>query len=321
MHHRHFALAAGGRSACGALAPLLILLCFGLIAAAPARANLIVNGGFDGGSAGWNVLSESGRYTTQWRGEDATGAVGSGSLRISHHGDSLTSYQGASQCVEVEEGASYPVAARFRIPPGQPGTFFASVIVYWGASSDCTGFIHGATPVSHAVAGAWALKTGTVVAPAAARGALVALNVHNGSSGVTVMADFDDIVFGEGTSSAPAPPYATWITSSGLPGFEAQVRIRPSGSPPIQGAGESDCVDETLCAHGALSGRPEVFVKVIGPRPNGWLWAQIVRFTPSRVEIWLRRQSTLEINYYDLAAIGPGAGLLTGLEDRQAFLP
>jgi hypothetical protein len=119
-------------------------------------------------------------------------------------------------------------------------------------------------------------------------------------------------------SGAP-PPYANWLRSPDLPGFEAQVRISPGGGNTVQGSRETKCIVETLCASGALAGRPEVFIKVIGPRPNGFLWAQITRFTPSRVEVWLRQLGTGQVNYYNLAAAS--AGDLTGLEDRTAYQP
>ncbi|HSL85056.1 MAG TPA: hypothetical protein VLF66_19955, partial [Thermoanaerobaculia bacterium] len=119
-------------------------------------------------------------------------------------------------------------------------------------------------------------------------------------------------------SGAP-PPFATWLRSPDLPGFEAQVRITPPTGGPVQGSRETHCIVETLCASGALAGRPEVFVKIIGPRPNGFLWAQITRFTPSRVEVWLRQLSSGQVNYYNLAAAS--AGDLTGLEDRTAYQP
>ena len=119
----------------------------------------------------------------------------------------------------------------------------------------------------------------------------------------------------------PEPPYADWLHSPGLPGFSAQVRITPPNGSPLEGREEGDCIAETICVRGAVAGRPELFAKVIGPRPNGYLWAQIIRFTPSQTEIWLRRDGTGEVNYYQLPAVGPTAGALPGVEDRTAFLP
>jgi len=115
------------------------------------------------------------------------------------------------------------------------------------------------------------------------------------------------------------PPSEAWLSTPALPGFEAQTRI-VAGSP-IAGNREADCIPETLCLSGALAGRSEVFIKVIGPRPNGYLWVQISRFTPAKLEIWLRQTSSGEINYYILDAIGNDTVDVAGLQDRQAFVP
>jgi hypothetical protein len=124
--------------------------------------------------------------------------------------------------------------------------------------------------------------------------------------------------FGEdGGGGPPAPPDGPWLSSPALPGFEAKVRI--NGATP--GALEADCIAETLCVSGALAGRPEVFVKVIGPRPNGFLWAQISRFTPSKVEVWLRQTAAGEVSFYELPAVGPGSDDVSGRQDREAFSP
>lgn len=120
---------------------------------------------------------------------------------------------------------------------------------------------------------------------------------------------------------APDPPPGPWLTSAELPGFEAKVRITPPGSEPIDGAAEPDCIVETLCVSGALAGRPEIFAKVIGPRPNGKLWTQIARFTPSRVEVWLRQIATQTVRYYDLARVSRTSDDVSGLQDREAFDP
>lgn len=120
-----------------------------------------------------------------------------------------------------------------------------------------------------------------------------------------------------GPGGAPDPPPGPWLSSPALPGFEAKVRIGGS----TEGALEEDCIAETLCVSGALAGRPEIFVKVIGPRPNGFLWAQISRFTPSRVEVWLRQSAAGEVVFYELPAVGPGTDDVSGRQDREAFSP
>jgi hypothetical protein len=57
------------------------------------------------------------------------------------------------------------------------------------------------------------------------------------------------------------------------------------------------------------------------PERNGFLWAQISRFTPSAIEIWLRQTATGQINFYELESVGSGSDNVSGLQDRQAFSP
>jgi uncharacterized repeat protein (TIGR01451 family) len=123
------------------------------------------------------------------------------------------------------------------------------------------------------------------------------------------------------TEKPPEPPPGPWLTSPDLAGFEAKVRITPRGGEPVAGVAEPICVVESLCVSGALPGRPEVFVKVIGPRPNGKLWVQISRFTPSEVEVWLRQVATGIVRYYRLAPVGATSDDVSGLQDREAFDP
>ncbi|HEX6200247.1 MAG TPA: PPC domain-containing protein, partial [Thermoanaerobaculia bacterium] len=117
-----------------------------------------------------------------------------------------------------------------------------------------------------------------------------------------------------GGPAEPPPPELPWLTAPGFPGFEAKVRIGA-----VAGASVTPCVSESLCVSGALPGRPEVFVKVVGPRPNGHLWVQVARFTPARVEIWLRRTATGRVNHYVLDPVGPASPGVPGLQDRLAF--
>lgn len=112
-----------------------------------------------------------------------------------------------------------------------------------------------------------------------------------------------------------------FLTSTELPDFRIKVQISPAGGAPILGKKEIQCQSETLCVSGAAAGRPEVFVRVLGPRPNGHLWPTIVRFTPSRVEVEIQQISTGEIKRYTLEAVPASSDVLPGLQDRTGFKP
>lgn len=116
----------------------------------------------------------------------------------------------------------------------------------------------------------------------------------------------------------PEPPLTTYLTSSEIPGFRFKVRLS-TGAQLVAGRQEGACLGETLCVSGALVGRSELFLRMIGPRPNRFLWLTLVRFTPSRVEVWAEQTGTGRINYYDLPALPPDDDELSGLLDRAAF--
>ena len=115
----------------------------------------------------------------------------------------------------------------------------------------------------------------------------------------------------------PGAPFASWLRGPDLPGFEVQVRIGGAR----EGAMEPLCIPETLCASGAVPGRSEVFVRVVGPKPNGRLWPTLVKFSTSEVEVWIRQLSTGEIEYYRRRGARPGISELPGLFDREGFQP
>jgi hypothetical protein len=104
-----------------------------------------------------------------------------------------------------------------------------------------------------------------------------------------------------------------------LPGFRFTVRIFAGGE--VDARREPDCLAETLCVSGAVPGRSEVFVRLIGPRPNGHLWVNLVRFTTSRVEIEIQQDATGVKRSYVLPAIGPSSDALDGVVDTMAFRP
>lgn len=111
------------------------------------------------------------------------------------------------------------------------------------------------------------------------------------------------------------------LTSPFFPDFRFRVLIVQNVTTSFQGRKESECIPETLCVSGAVAGRSEVFLRIIGPRPNGYLWPTLVRFTPSRVEVEIQQISTGIIKVYALEAVPPDSQDLTGLQDRQGFLP
>lgn len=126
--------------------------------------------------------------------------------------------------------------------------------------------------------------------------------------------------FGPFLEDPPPPPEEEYFTDPAYPGWKFRVNIT-AGSQTIVGTHEPVCLPETVCVSGAVPGRSEVFLRVIGPRPNGKLWPTLVKFTTSRVDIWIRQLSTGEEKHYVLEGAAPGVDELPGLFDRGGFDP
>jgi glucose/arabinose dehydrogenase len=121
----------------------------------------------------------------------------------------------------------------------------------------------------------------------------------------------------------PPPPPPTvdgWMRTPEIPGFRFKVRILAGGEEqPVRR--EADCLPETLCVSGAIPGRSELFVRVVGPKPNGRLWPTLVRFSTSAIEVDVDQLATGITRQYVLPAAAPGASTLDGLFDRDGFEP
>ncbi len=115
----------------------------------------------------------------------------------------------------------------------------------------------------------------------------------------------------------PFPPDGPWLTTASLPGFQFKSRIDGTRI----ATKVNDCVPETICLAGALPDRTEVFIRIIGPRPNGFLWPEVIRFTTSQVELWVQKVAGGPINYYNLSGVSQNSDVLNGLVDREGFQP
>lgn len=125
---------------------------------------------------------------------------------------------------------------------------------------------------------------------------------------------------GSPVRGTPQPPQGEWLSSAAVPGFDFKVLIT-GGSGSIAGVREPSCIPETVCVSGALAGRSEVFLRVLGPKPNGRLWPTLVKFSTSMVEVWVRQDGSGEVLYYRLEGARPGVDELPGLFDRTGFAP
>lgn len=114
-------------------------------------------------------------------------------------------------------------------------------------------------------------------------------------------------------------PDDCWFEPAAFPGYRMAVEIGEGQTE--CGAEEELCLPETVCVSGALPGRSEMFLRLIGPRPNGFLQVNLVRFTVSRVVVRIEQTATGVERTYELPAILRPSTELTGLVDREAFVP
>ena len=83
----------------------------------------------------------------------------------------------------------------------------------------------------------------------------------------------------------------------------------------------ASCVPKTVCVSGSIPGRSGIFLRIVGPKPNGYLWPTLVRFSTSTIEVWLEQTPTGVIRYCRLEGGTPGNDDLTGFFDRNGFEP
>lgn len=129
-----------------------------------------------------------------------------------------------------------------------------------------------------------------------------------------------DLVVADRQPFAPDPPDGPWLETFELPGFRFKVRVTAGGAE-IPTRQEADCIPETLCISGAVPGRSELFLRIVGPKPNGFLQPNVVKFSTSQIEVWIEQLATGLINYYVLDGATPGSSDLTGFFDRFGFGP
>jgi hypothetical protein len=130
----------------------------------------------------------------------------------------------------------------------------------------------------------------------------------------------EELVVADRQPFAPDPPDGPWLETAELPGFRFKVRVTGGGAE-IATRQEADCIPETLCISGAVPGRSELFLRIVGPKPNGFLQPNVVKFSTSEIEVWIEQLATGLINYYVLDGATPGSSDLSGFFDRFGFGP
>jgi len=149
---------------------------------------------------------------------------------------------------------------------------------------------------------------------------LTVTDLEAGRAVTYVLSQDEAIALGDRQPFAPDPPAGPWLETTEIPGFRFKARV-VGGNGEVAVRQESECIPETLCISAAIPGRSELFLRMVGPKPNGFLWPNIVKFSTSQIEIWAEQLSSGVVNYYRLDGASPGSDALTGLFDRTGFTP
>ncbi len=310
------------QAVCRSLVRLAVsLVLVALLAAAPAgAANLLSNPHFATSLAGWEVVSTD----VGWSSTDVAGSASSGSVRAVN--DAVNgSFSGVvlRQCVPVTAGTSYDVGFQAQLPAGQDRSGSAGGVFYFYASPGCdfaSVLMGGGSLAAITTAGTWEGTMETFTAPAGSRSAFLMFTVAKSEAGGELAAHFDDAFACPSGACEDSGLEGDFFTDPEYPDFRFRVNLGDPGAV-IVGAHEAECQPDTVCVSGALPGRSELFLRILGPRPNGYLWPTLVRFTPSRVAVEIEQLSTGERQVYVLDAVPPGTDDLPGLQDRMGFLP
>jgi hypothetical protein len=302
----------------------LLSVAITLLAATSSQAqNLFPNADFDTGIVGWAEGQCNAALTPTWSGNDASGNPTSGALRLLN--DALTDNGGfdtCRRCTNVSGPATYHLSGKARVPGGQAQQAIPVLIVSRFAAADCQGqpnatIFVGGTP---APTGNWrSLGNATITVPASGGSFFLSAALRKVGNGGEVVALFDELRLCRNGDCA-ASGGDGWLTSSEFPDFRFRVQFTPETGP-FYGAKESDCLPDTLCVSSELPGRTAVLLRIIGPRPNGYLWFQATRFPAQQVDIEVQQLSTGIVKTYRLDRLDRDDTQIPGRLDRTAFLP
>ncbi len=166
-----------------------------------ASGNLLSNGGFDGGIAGWDSALSGGSFSvalTWSEAADRNGTPGSGAgilQNLSSGGLEIGTYPlFANGCFAVAPTDEVKLRGYVLIPSGQTRTGFARFDIAWYSTPSCLGFLEYGDVVSETTADAtWHLLDNTLIPPANAQAFRIGLTVLKYEAGGTFTARFDDV--------------------------------------------------------------------------------------------------------------------------------
>jgi hypothetical protein len=174
------------------LSKSLTFLILGVAASLPAMAtNLLENPGFDRNLAGWTVVPVG-----VWAGLDGEGSPTSGSARLTNNFAGVGFQSGQiGQCVAVDGGRDYSMAALARVVSGQARTGLVYLVFRYYSVPGCDEdhLIDGSSFYSTTVVGSWQTISGTWPLPPAARSLQLTVALEKNEAGGTFAANVDQV--------------------------------------------------------------------------------------------------------------------------------
>lgn len=310
--------------------PVCLSVFLGLLGAGAAAAdeNLVDNPDFDSDVSAWELTEDSAPGTLSWAPDDASGAPDSGSLEIA--GGPVQDDVEVGHCLDsLEPGSVLEAEAEVRFLEGGGSDHLIFIPVLYFTSPDCSGANIGSagSPSSSSLLAWSSLSRPDIQLPETARSARIELTVRpkTEDAGAFVAQVDDVIVRGEASDGGdpdgpPEPDPDGWFTDPTFPGFRFNVEITAGESSRL-GVREPFCLDETVCVSGAVPGRVEIQIRIVGPKPNGRLWPTLFKASTSRFDVWIEQLSTGVVKHYVLEGAAPGSSELPGLFDRDGFVP
>lgn len=311
-----------------------------VLLAAPAWAadDLLSNGSFDAIAAPW--VLEPGQATFAslgWSPVDVDGSSSSGSLLVASDAPNVEDFAFVRVCLAAEEDEVYRFGFASFVPAPQTPSGDVASSLHFFPTDNCSGPNHGFEHGRRVrEVGSWeTTRIGPLAAPGGTRSLRLSMGVRKTELlPGAVTAHFDDAYLLAGADEPedpppgpdpdpdppPEPDPAGWFVDPAFPGFRFNVLITAGGAS-RPGVPEPVCLPETVCVSGAVPGRVEVLLRIVGPKPNGHLWPTLFKASTARFDVWIEQDSTGTVKHYLLEGAGPGSSDLPGLFDREGFLP
>jgi hypothetical protein len=255
------------------------LLSVSLVASSAVAQNLINNGTFNSNISDWSSLDSD--VALAWTANDADGSPTSGSLQATNNSPTALD-SGFVQCVDgLTAGVNYNFGVKMLIPSSNPPGQ-STLQIQWNDAAGCTGDFLRAEIMESEIFDAWAAVSGSHVAPAGTKSAVIFGEVlKNSNTAAAYQTSYDDIFLEPTSTSSPCTPSSTTLCIDDQPGdkrFQITASWRDPSVTGGGGSGHAVSLATLGLVHGGVfwffsSDNPEILIKVLnGCAVNSFHW-------------------------------------------------